>query len=247
MSLTINRIGGSSGVSENNAILMVHVPTASTVTASKGGVTLTPKMWVSGSTADEDVAMFIFSPAQFDSVNPWTITATDGEFTKSKSVLITTNKEYEVALHYRLYIIKNGIWQIDDSTVTKTSVTTTQQTGYIQEKTSGNVVGGIISPSLDITPYDSIILTVETGSLSWCSNQCPALGLSASIPSIDGQTGAVTPYDDFQLMNSTHGPINAGTYTLAISSYSGTKYLWITCSGYGSNLGIVNIVDWYLA
>lgn len=108
MSLTINRIGGSGGVSESNAILMAHVPTRSTVTVSKGGVILTPKMWTSGLTADEDVAMFIFSPAQFDSVNPWVITSTDGTDRASDTVLIASNKEYEIELSYNLWLYKNG-------------------------------------------------------------------------------------------------------------------------------------------
>jgi hypothetical protein len=47
-------------------------------------------------------------------------------------------------------------------------------------------------------------------------------------------------------MNDAEGPINAGTYTLDISSYSGDKYIWVTCSGYVSLSGMVNIVDWYL-
>lgn len=108
MSLTINRFGGGAGISDTNAILIVHVPTGSTVAASKSGVILTPKMWVSGSTADEDVAMFIFSPGQFDSVNPWTITATDGTDTASDTVLITANKEYEITLTYILWLYKRG-------------------------------------------------------------------------------------------------------------------------------------------
>jgi hypothetical protein len=100
-------------------------------------------------------------------------------------------------LYYELYIIKNGIWQIDDSTVTKTAVTTTSQGRFIQIKTTDIVVGGVVLPSLNITRYDSIVLAVETGSQSWYGNQCPAFGISPSSPSIDGQNGSVAPYDAF--------------------------------------------------
>ena len=148
MSLTINRIGGSGGVSESNAILMAHVPTRSTVTASKGGVILTPKMWTSGLTADEDVAMFIFSPAQFDSVNTWTITATDGMHTTSSRVLITSNKEYEAVLKY--FYLGDLYYGTYDSSVAHTFVTyngavVTDEQNYIKASLPGGTTreGGV--------------------------------------------------------------------------------------------------------
>lgn len=234
MSLVLNMVGGGGG-GDTYAFVVAAYPAGSTCTCVKGGKTLTAKD-TSGTWA-----------FQIPEAGTWTVTSTDGTDTASTTVTISTEGQSEsITLSYRLYIIKNGIWQIDDSTVTKTRVTTASQIGYIQEKTTGNVVGGVVLPSLDITQYDSIVLTVETGSVSWYDKQCPALGISSSSPSIGSSVGSVNPHDAFQLMNSAQGPINAGTYTLEISSYSGEKFIWITCSGYGSNLGTVNIVDWYL-
>lgn len=107
MSKTINSYyyvgsGGGGGVSEQDAILMVTVPAGSSLTATKGGVTLTPSMWVSSSDSSLEKAMFVFSSSQFDAINPWTITATDGTNTASETVLITTNKEYEVTISYHV-------------------------------------------------------------------------------------------------------------------------------------------------
>ena len=106
MSLTMNMIGGGGGISGNRAVLVARVPSGSTVTATKDGVVLTPMMWVSETYPDQDIALFVFSPAQFDSINPWTITATDGTDTASETVLITTNKEYDVVIEYISYIYR---------------------------------------------------------------------------------------------------------------------------------------------
>lgn len=100
----IGRTNASSGggISGNRAVLVARIPSGSTVTATKGGVTLTPMMWVSETYPDQDIGLFVFSSAQFDATTPWTITATDGTNTASDTVLITTNKEYEVELAYYL-------------------------------------------------------------------------------------------------------------------------------------------------
>ena len=104
MSLVFNMVGGGSGggggPSASDAILTVTVPTGSTVTAVKGGVTLTPTMWVKAADASLDCAIFSVPASKFDSTTPWTVTATLGKQTASETVLVTANKEYEVELSY---------------------------------------------------------------------------------------------------------------------------------------------------
>ena len=92
-------VGGGGKLKGTDAVLIVTVPTGSTVTATKGGTTLTPTMWVKAADASLDCAIFSIPASQFDSTTPWTITATDGTNTASTTVLITTNKEYEVSLN----------------------------------------------------------------------------------------------------------------------------------------------------
>lgn len=104
--------GGSGGPSSSDAILIVTVPTGSTVTATKGGVTLTPTMWVKAADSTLDCAMFSIKASQFDSTTPWIVTATNGTDTTSGDVLITTNKEYEVVLSYKLVIISPSIMSL---------------------------------------------------------------------------------------------------------------------------------------
>lgn len=112
MSLVFNMVGGSSGggggPSASDAILTVTVPTGSTVTATKGGVTLTPTMWVQAADATLDCALFVIAPAQFDATTPWTVTATRGTETASDTVTIDSNEQYDFLLSYGLLLIDNG-------------------------------------------------------------------------------------------------------------------------------------------
>lgn len=106
MSLTMNMVGGGGGISENRAVLVARVPDGSTVTATKGGITLTPKMWVVEADPTQDIALFVIAPSLFDSVNPWTVTATLGTDTASDTVIIDDNKEYDVELFYGVYLFQ---------------------------------------------------------------------------------------------------------------------------------------------
>lgn len=91
---------GSGGIPGNWAVIVARVPSGATVTATKDGITLTPKMWVTEADPTKDIAIFALTPAQFDADTPWTITATGGGSTASTTVLVTTNKEYEVELTF---------------------------------------------------------------------------------------------------------------------------------------------------
>lgn len=112
MSLVFNMVGGGSGggsgPSASDAILTVTVPTGSTVTAAKGGTTLTPTMWVQAADATLDCALFVIAPAQFDSVNPWTVTATLVTDSATATVLIDSNKQYDVELSYHYFLYNKG-------------------------------------------------------------------------------------------------------------------------------------------
>ena len=66
----ITRRGGLGGLSESDAILRVTAPTGSTFTATKNGVTLTPKIWVQGTDNSLDTAIYIIPPSSFDA-NAW--------------------------------------------------------------------------------------------------------------------------------------------------------------------------------
>lgn len=252
MSLTINRIGGSSGVSESNAILMAHVPTGSTVTASKGGAILTPKMWVSGSTADEDVAMFIFSPGQFDSVNPWTITATDGEFTKSASVLIAENKEYEVTIIFRFYFVEDG-QLVPGSLVGRTYAVITQAPNYLRFASNGNAVALTTSKDMiNLSEYSNLVLKLTSdgtryGQSWYTSSNVPVLGVSTVLPTVSGE--AVNNVTLKTFLKTETGVITGADFSVNVSNRTDSMYIVLTVSGSSSlsgTSGYINILDLYL-
>lgn len=112
MSLVLNMVGGGSGgsgPSASDAILTVTVATGSTVTITKGGVTLTPTMWAQAADPTLDCALFIVAPNLFDAVNAWTVTATlPNNNTITGTVVIDTNKQYYLRL-VALYFISDGV------------------------------------------------------------------------------------------------------------------------------------------
>lgn len=107
--ITLGGSGGGSGPSASDAILTVTVPTGSTVTAVKGGVTLTPTMWVQAADATLDCALFVISPSLFDSQNAWTVTATLVTDTASDTVTIDRNEQYNIFISFNLYLVRNGV------------------------------------------------------------------------------------------------------------------------------------------
>lgn len=252
MSLTINRIGGSGGISESNAILMAHVPTGSTVTASKGGVTLTPKMWVSGSTADEDVAMFIFSPAQFDSTTPWTITATDREFTKSASVLIMENKEYEATIIFRFYFVKDG-QLVPRRLVGRTSALITQMQDYLRFASNGNTVALTTSEEMiNLSEYSNLVLKLTSdgtryGQSWYTSSNVPVLGVSTVLPTVSDEAATNVTLKTF--LKTATGVITDADFSVNVSDRMDRMYIVLTVSGSSSlsgTSGYINILDLYL-
>lgn len=105
--------GGGGGPTAADAILTVTVPTGSTVTAVKGGVTLTPTMWVQAADASLDCALFVIPPAQFDSVNPWTVTATLETDSDTATVTISENKQYDLTITIPTWLYRRGIYNDD--------------------------------------------------------------------------------------------------------------------------------------
>lgn len=239
--MTFNMVGGGgSGIPGNRAVLVARVPSGSTVTATKGGVVLTPMMWVSETYPDQDIALFVFTPAQFDADTPWTITATDGTSTASTTILIISNKEYEVELSFAFYLVKAGVASV---TLTPTAGTLTQSDNQLIWDTDAV---SLLKAVADLTNFNRMVAVLEA-SASWRGGQVPGLGYSASNPSINGNNGVVTPYSGVTLLNTASGAISAGQYEVDVSSETGEQYVWLSASYMGySEHAIIRIVDWYL-
>lgn len=114
--MTRRSSGGGSGPSASDAILTVTVPTGSTVTMTKGGVTLTPTMWVQAADNTLDFALFVIAPSLFDAVNAWTVTATLGTASASKTIIISASAEYDVQIDYYAPAEYQGVEYLESTT-----------------------------------------------------------------------------------------------------------------------------------
>lgn len=114
MSLTLNMVGGGGGgLSSTDALLRVQAPAGSTVTITKGSTTKTDQ---GHENADDNTVYdyyFIIHQSQFDSTTPWTVTATLGDKSATKTVTINAASEYDLSLRYRLYLYNRGVIETD--------------------------------------------------------------------------------------------------------------------------------------
>lgn len=99
---TTNAVGSGGGLKATDAILRVIAPAGSTVTISKGTVSKSDLGHENSDDSSVYDYYFIIHASQFDSVNPWTVTATLGGDSASDTVIIDSADEYDVILSYLL-------------------------------------------------------------------------------------------------------------------------------------------------
>lgn len=240
MSYVFNMVGGGSGggsgPSASDAILTVTVPTGSTVTMTKGGITLTPTMWVQAADNTLDCALFVIAPAQFDSVNPWTVTATNGTYTSSDTVTIDSNKQYdmeldiwsgEIYMHGEQYqSFTGGFEVVRVSTYTSAPIAQvsygTTPNGVISLSTTGNNSNGAVSTvnPIDLTRFNTI--TVKLQSNSFGKNRLYIMA-NSSKSGITLDVASDRHCDFYSIV----GASATGDVTLDVSSANGSFYLLI--------------------
>lgn len=219
--MIFNMVGGGGGSLKNtDAVLIVSVPTGSTVTATKGGVTLTPTIWVQNADNTLDTAIFSVKASTFDS-NSWTVTATLGALSASTTVIIDSAKEYELKLAYERILFYNGTTDAElgtfvavANTTIGTTIVTTEDTWNGNYWCSDNMIaitGG----------YTTLNFEVSVTSYNNQDNFKPRFGLANSKitqGSLETQQAKLVSY-------YTSG-ITSGYAQLSvdISSYVGSSY-----------------------
>lgn len=153
-------LGGGGSLKATDAILRVQAPAGSTVTISKGGVT---KSDAGHENADDHTVYdyyFIIHQSQFDSINPWTVTATDGTETASDTIIIDSADEYDVYLEYTFYLFKSGRGAIVEFGYTNngTDVVTEITTAHIKQTCNNSSHQGstYTENKIDWTPYKTL-------------------------------------------------------------------------------------------
>ena len=244
MIFVVGSSGGSGGPSSSDAILTVTVPTGSTVTATRGGVTLTPTMWVQAADNTFDCALFVIAPSLFDSQNAWTVTATLGTDTASDTVTISSNEQYDVYLTFIPYLIKNG--------VVRTGFNFSNSVTYCRSDSKGTVItqtGKIIlmsDPSwtmvysndslTDLSQYSNLKATVNpskvetTSSLNEklrgigvavYSSPYPNAGASANVAARIVANRNTTTINQRQTLNCDISALTSGYIAINVGGYSG--------------------------
>lgn len=244
--MTRRSSGGGSGPSASDAILIVTTSAGSTVTATKGSVSLTPTLWTAAADATQECALFVISAAQFDSSTPWTVTATDGTGTETDTVVIDSNKQYDLLLGYKIWLVKHGVLL---ATFTRNSYTSLNQLSeYTQMIISGNNYGRITTQAqIDVTDLTALKLklcldTSNKYGQSFNDSYYASIGVGASNPSSDSSPN----YNKYTKMTTETGLIHVDSFTVDLSDQSGLKYVSMLISGWTGSQGYANIYDFYL-
>lgn len=225
--------GGGSGPSASDAILTVTAPAGSTVTATKGGTSLTPTLWTAAADATQECALFVIPAAQFDATTPWTVTATSGTDTASDTVTIDSNKQYDVWLSFGYFLYRNG-----DEFTSRTGGWAWANAGsgtYVNNTSAGQMEVIITGSS-----YQTFLHTVNTISVSeWSAVKCliqtnKTLNLVTSTsnertaPAVVSQsTGVLSDFTEVTLdVSSQTGLYYIGFRSLSGSTVFAVKAVW---------------------
>ena len=234
MSYVFNMVGGGSGSgggpTSSDAILTVTVPTGSAVTMTKGGITLSPTMWVQAADPTLDCALFVIAPNLFDAVNAWTVTATLGSKTVSDTITINSNKQYDLLIVMTLYLYDSG----DENTAVTGGWEAKVRVGYLGNltKNADNMVltgnnstnSAFAGIANDISNLQSSYSTayIETGSVATNDNGFAFLDNWSSQNIISRVTLSA---------NSIHSlPIPTSSSVIAVFAYLGSvtiKKVWM--------------------
>lgn len=256
MSIVCNMVGGGGGLKDTDAVLIVTVRTGSTVTATKNGVTLTPTMWVQNANNEHDTAIFAVKANTFDSANPWTVTATLGTLTKSATIIIDAAKEYEIALEYRIYLIRDGV--VQNGFAFSTGVTyvnsshkgaATAEAGYINLRSdAGYTMVYSTDAKVDITAYTTVfahinlVTSVTSTSLSEKLRGTSLFPLPVAHPNTSTSAALAGYINEYANVTTT----GETTLQLDISALTEEQYINIVIGGYSSSYGQAYVYDIYL-
>lgn len=208
--------GGGGGPTAADAILTVTAPAGATVTATKGGTSLTPTLWTAAADATQECALFVISSAQFDATTPWTVTATSGTDTATDTVTIDSNKQYYLWLSFGHYLYRNG-----DEFTSRTGGWAWANAG------TGTYVNNTTAGQMEVTTtgsnYQTFLHTVNTVSVSeWSAVKC----LIQTNKSLNLVTSTSDERNATAVVSQSTGILNDFTeVTLDVSSQMGLYYI----------------------
>lgn len=221
--------GGGGSLQATDAILRVIAPAGSTVTISKGGVSKSDAGHENAADNTLYDYYFIIHQSQFDSINPWTVTATLGSDTKSDTVIIDAADEYDVILSYDLYFVRNGIVQ-DGFTATLSGISSasiTQGDGYLehdvpQVNSSFTALYYGVKQNFPIG-YNYLVYDGQQKGFYQSPGTCPAFGLISTLATGSSNSTFIAYTGTRNARDNNY--IARDVYTLDISNVSGDYWV----------------------
>lgn len=245
---------GGGSLKATDALLRVQAPAGSTVTISKGTTTKTDLGHENALDPTVYDYYFIIHQSQFDSVNPWTVTATLGSLSTTNTIIIDSADEYDMELTYRVYLMRDGAY-VDGITWAVNALTGTPslspQTGYITfyASSSNATATAVAYATTKVALSGKTTVHVKFKEVNSHYGQSrdygsivPAIGVSTSEPSI--QSGPAIPaWIASQHITVTSNYINTEEVTLDISAISDDCYISLCCGSTTSFRGALYISD----
>lgn len=137
-------VGGGGGLSPSKAVIHVNAPTGSVVEFAKGGVTVKTLAADKGiANVDGKTADYYYS-INSSNYGSWTVTASKDGASANETVAVSSNKQYDVALSYRVPAAYQAV-------------------EYIQVDANGYIDTGII-PITATIQIETNVIVATTGS-----------------------------------------------------------------------------------
>lgn len=257
MSLTLNMVGGGSGggISSNSALLVVYAPLGSIVTATSGGSSKTSRTGiVLSDDPTREMHLISIGSSQFGT---WTVTATDGVHSATKSIEISSAKYYELSCPYELLLYRNGV--IDTSSLAGDGLISRRWYGGNSVKTLANANSLLTATNrwsgsgdassvyfgsenkIDVSVYNTLTMTIR--SIPKRGNT--RLGITSTHSGVSVSNGDWAAYT---LVANGRAISRDTEISVDISNVSGEYYVGIcTVAGADVNPVVAVITDFYLS
>lgn len=241
-----NAGAGGGHLNDTDALLRVSAPAGSIVTITKGSTVKSDHGHENANDSAVYDYYFIIHQSQFDSENPWTVTATLGEESASNTVIIYLPDEYDVILSYALLIYNAGDQCSSITGGWNGNGTYTLDAGYINVPlSSGGAYANVYTKlKIDLTIYQTLYFEWEEGA----SFQTGTGGTEMTMwvaPSQISNNGVSYPSGatiQNQVGGDVRGYVTLGTRQLDVSNLSGEYYI-----GFHAGRGGGSGDDWYKA
>lgn len=206
----ITRRGGGSG--KLFAAIGVTYPVGSAVTCTNGTKTLTAKT-TSG--------QWVFAIPE---AGTWTVTATDGTSSKSESVSITKEGQWEsVELSYRYYLFKEGSGAQNGFTfnAVDTGLFSVSASKIVFSDNNALYNSVWATPTLNLSKYSTLKFELQCGN-RWDSDRYVTVGVGRNAPS--GSSGNVNPGDWTAKTGNIYETTRA-VYSVDVSTLTSALYV----------------------